>query len=192
MSAFLPFVQSFQASLKAFQLYGPAHPRSVEGLETAEGAVGALFVGDKGFRVAVTGNRLYFGKERQDSKNLHVGAMLRQMEDRQINGLTFTPGVTKEELQSLIVLFSMKPGQVQDAGGSAKILEDRGSEHIRILQSRLEEIGEDEELMSMQGAAQLMGQVAAMGGMGLPGGAGGEGTGTGSGSTGQFSLAGNA
>jgi len=54
MNAFLPFLQSFQASLKAFQLYGPAHPRTVEGLDAAEGATGALFEGDKGCRIAVT------------------------------------------------------------------------------------------------------------------------------------------
>lgn len=183
MSAFLPFAQSLQASLKAFQLYGSAHPRSVEGLEATEGAVGTLFVGDKGCRIAVTAGRLYFGKERQDSKNLHIAAMLRQMEDRQINGLTLAPGITKEDLQALIVLLSMKPGQIQEAGGPGKVLEDRGAQNIKILQSRLEEVGEDEDLVSLQGAAQLMGQVAAMG---AAGGQGGEGSG--SGSTGQFSL----
>lgn len=183
MSAFLPFAQSLQASLKAFQLYGPAHPRSIEGLEATEGAVGTLFVGDRGCRIAVTAGRLYFGKERQDSKNLHIAAMLRQMEDRQINGFTLTPGVTKEELQALMVLFSMKPGQIQEAGGPGKVLEDREVQNIKILQSRLEEVGEDEDLVSLQGAAQLMGQVAAMGALG---GQGGEGSG--SGSTGQFSL----
>ena len=192
MNAFLPFLQSFQASLKAFQLYGPAHPRTVEGLDAADGATGALFEGDKGCRIAVTAGRLYFGKERQDSKNLHVAAMLRQMEDRQVNGLTLAPGVTKEELHSLVVLFSLKPGQVQDAGGPGKLLEDRGVRNIRILQSRLEEVGEGEDLVSLQGAAQLMGQVAAMGmtnGLGSGSGPGtGGGEGSGSGGTGQFSL----
>lgn len=184
MSLFLPFAQSFQAGVKSFQLYGPAHPRTVEALEASLGAVGSLFTGDKGCRIAVTAGRLYFGKDRQDSKNLHISALLRTMEDRQINGFTMVPGVTLEELKSLMTLFTMKPAQIQDAGGPAKVLEDRNVQNIRILQSRLEEIGDDEDLVSLQGAAQLMGQLAAMGG------GGGEGGGAGSRGTGSFSLAG--
>lgn len=210
MSVFLPFAQSFQAAVKAFQLYGPTHPRTVDALDAALGATNALFSDGKGCRIAVTGGRLYFGKERQNSQNLHISALLRQMEDRQINGFSLTPGVTPEELYSLTLLFTMKHAQIMEAGGPDKVLEDREVKNIKILQSRLEEVGEDEDLISMQGAAQLMGQVAALGGMmgggaagdgsgsseagGLPGpggpggGAGGEGGASGSGSTGTFSV----
>lgn len=185
MSVFLPFAQTFQAALKAFQMYGPPHPRTTAALESAEGALGALFTDGKGCRIAITGGRLYFGKERQNSQNLHISALLRQLEDRQINGFSFSPGVTPEELQSLVYLLALKPAKILEEGGPEKILEARGTQNIKILQSRLEEVGEGEDLISMQGAAQLMEQVAALGTMV------GTGNGEGAGAAGESGAAGS-
>lgn len=176
MSSFLPFVQALQGALKAHQLYGANHPRATENVTAGFKFLEEMLAEGQGLRISVSGGRIYFGKERQDAKNLHVSAFMRQLEDRNIPGLTVAPGVTEEEFRALLSLLTLKPGRIQEEGGSAKILEAQNVQHIRVLATRLEEVGEGEDLVSMEGAAGLLGMMAGS----LQGLGGGPGGGTGS------------
>ncbi len=195
MNAFLPFVQAFQAAIKATQLYGIQHPRYQEALSQAFGHLETLVSGTqegRPLRIDLAHGRLFVGKVRQDTKQLHVGALVRQMDDRQLPGLIIVPGVTPEELQTLLLLFNMKPSQIQEAGGADRFLEEAGTLHIRILTTRLQEVGEDEDLVPVKAAADLLEQLAARGEGGGEGEGSGEGEGKGGGEEGSGSGAGPA
>lgn len=156
MSAFLAFAQALQNALKGLQLYGSAHPSTVSGLEAVQTALNALNRETRGFRISVARGRLYFGKELQESGNLFVAALLKQMEERQIHGIAFAPGSMPEELSALFRILLLKPAQVLASGGAGKLLEGAQAKSIRIINVRLEEVGEDEDLVAVKGVAELM------------------------------------
>lgn len=163
MKAFLDFAKAFQLALRALQLYSPGHPRYVEGMRAIATAL-RLAVGESGrLQVTAANGRLLVGSEMADKTSVHVATLLRQMEERNVYGLVFTREATAEELGALLGIFALKPARVAELGGVGKLLEEKGVRNVSLTTTRFEEIGADDELVSLKGAAALAGQALAAG-----------------------------
>ncbi|WP_005033609.1 HEAT repeat domain-containing protein [Holophaga foetida] len=155
MTPFQDFIVAFQRSIKASQMYGPHHPRNLEFMRALEAAYAEFLRGRAQVQLAARNGRMFVDKVPEDAGNLQIGAMAKGFEERSVHALMLYPGATVEELQALLQVLGQKPGDLREAGGAKRVLEDRGVTHIRILATRLEEVTEAGEV-----AAALLESVA--------------------------------
>jgi len=146
MAPFTDFVMTFQRALKALQMYASTHPRYLESLAALEEAYQHLLEGQGQVQVAARNDRLFVNGEMEDSDNLQVRALARDLEARAIHALVFYPGASTEELEVLLSVITMKPAALRALGGAKQRLEAQKVTRIRILATRLEEVSEGGEV----------------------------------------------
>src|SRR5687768_2898374 len=101
MSSFLELAKAVQIALRALQLYSPAHPRTVEAMQSIQAALAAQMGDARKLQVSAASGRLLVNREAADRTNVHVAALLRQMEERNMQGLLLLQGITPSELEAL-------------------------------------------------------------------------------------------
>jgi HD-GYP domain-containing protein (c-di-GMP phosphodiesterase class II) len=67
-----------------------------------------------------------------------AGSLLGACRRREIESLTFLPGLTTEELAQLITLLALEPDELAEVGGSRNFLLSHGAEHVLV--ERLHEV----------------------------------------------------
>ena len=162
MSASLDFLVSFQWALKTCRLYGPAHVRSREGVTALQGGYQRFLKDKPQVQIAARNGKMFVDKVLEDAQNLQTKALAGELEERGIHALLLFPGATLEELQALIDVLCLKPGQVRAQGGAKKLLEDKGVTRVRILAVRLEDVSEGGEISAalLESLAGLAGAIS--------------------------------
>src|SRR5207247_2728925 len=130
-------VRRFAAALRGIELYSPSHPlveRALDAL-TAAAAAGlksapSIVIGFVGDEVVVDGSRLPRG-------TASLAAFARDLRERDVEKITFTRGLTRDEMRSLVALFSERtPGATL-----ADRLSARGIRHVTLGRIVVEEAG---------------------------------------------------
>lgn len=146
MASFTDFVLTFQRALKALQMYASTHPRYLESLAALETAYQRLLEGQGQVQVAARNDRLFVNGEIEDTDNLQVRALARDLEARAIHALVLYPGANAEELEVLLSTLTMKSAALRALGGAKQRLEAQNVTRIRILATRLEDVSEAGEV----------------------------------------------
>lgn len=146
---FLELAQAMQLALKSLQMYTSAHPRAVEALEKVNRVLGAWLGMEPKLHIACSAGKVFVDGTPVEGQNVHVGALHRQMTERQILGFLIKRGATEEDILSLLQLLILKPAKIEELGGPEKVLKDLGTRNIEITQTRYEVIrdgdsGEDD------------------------------------------------
>jgi hypothetical protein len=146
---FLELAQSLQMALKSLQMYTSGHPRSVEATGKVNLLLGAWLGLEPKLHIAASAGKLFLDGSPVEGQSVHLNALQRQMADRQILGFLIKRGADQEEILSLLQLLILKPAKIEAAGGPAQVLQDLGTRHIEITQTRYEVVrdgdgGEDD------------------------------------------------
>jgi len=121
-------VRRFAAALRGIELYSPSHPlveRALDAL-TANAAAGlksalSIVIGFVGDEVVVDGSRLPRG-------TASLAAFARDLRERDVEKITFTRGLTRDEIRSLVALLTERtPGVTL-----ADRLSARGIRHVTL------------------------------------------------------------
>jgi hypothetical protein len=144
MSDFLEFAQTLQMALKSRLMYTAAHPRSEAALDALTANVEGWLREKPTFHVAASGGKVFVDSQPFEGQSIHLTAVARTLADRQISGVIFSQGVTRDEISELLELFSLKPPKIEERGGAARILEERNLQHIRLGQTQYREVREGE------------------------------------------------
>ena len=144
MSDFLSIVQAFQLAIKATLMYTTSHPRTRAALDTLEGHLSDWFTDKTSLHLAAYEGKLFLDGAPFEGTHVHLGALAKQLLDRQISGLIFQRGVTGDELESVVELLILKPAKIEEAGGAAAILEKKALPHVRLSQTQYKEVREGE------------------------------------------------
>jgi HEAT repeat protein len=157
---------SFHWALKACRLYGVAHPRYLQVLSGLEGGYQRFLEGKAQVQIAARSGKIFVDKMIEDAQNLQVKVLASELEERGVHALLLYPGATREELQALINIMCMKPGQIRELGGAKKLLEEKSVQRIRILAVRLEDVSESGEISValLESVAGFMSGMPKMGG----------------------------
>jgi HEAT repeat protein len=142
MSDSLDFLVSFQWALKTCRLYGPTHLRNIEVVTALHGAYQRFLKDKPQVQIAARNGKMFIDKMVEGSQNIQIKTLAGELEDRGIHALLLYPDASADELQSLLNVLCLKPGQVQAQGGAKKLLEEMGVVRIQILAVRLEDVSE--------------------------------------------------
>ena len=145
MSTFLQLAQSLAVALKALQMYTANHPRAQESLAGAHGKLEAMFWGQERVQLVVTGHKAFVDGMVQDPKNPHIGILVKLVSERGISGFLFERGTSPEELLIFLHGLALKPAKLEEQGGFEALLQTHGVRHIRVSQTRYQEVTEGEE-----------------------------------------------
>ncbi|MDR3684975.1 MAG: HEAT repeat domain-containing protein [Geothrix sp.] len=145
MSDFLPLAQSLTVALKVLQMYTATHPRSQESLAAAHANLERWLAEQERLQFIISGSKAFVDGQVQDPKNPHIGTLVRLIAERGVSGFNFERGVTPEELLAFLHGFVIKPAKLEEQGGFEALLQASGVTHIRVSQTRYQEVVAGEE-----------------------------------------------
>ena len=145
MSDFLQTAQSLAVALKALQMYTASHPRSQESLATAHAVLGRWLAEQDRLQFVVSGTKAFLDGQVQDTRNPHISALAKLVSDRGISGFVFERGLSADELLAFLQGLATKPAKLEEQGGFESLLQSAGVRHIKVSQTRYQEVTEGEE-----------------------------------------------
>jgi HEAT repeat protein len=146
MSDFLQLAQSLAIALKALQMYTAAHPRAQEALASAHGVLNRWLLEQERLQFVVSGSKAFLDGQVQDSRSPHVSGLVRLVSDRGISGFVFERGVSPDEFLAFLQGLATKPARLEELGGFEALLRSAGVTHIKVSQTRYQEVAEGEEM----------------------------------------------
>jgi HEAT repeat protein len=132
--------------LRTVQMYQSAEHPSVEmSLEALQGTVSEILQHRKSITLTRMGSDLLIDDVKNRKKEKFVDDFVQQLDERNVNSITITQGVSVEEMRVLSTLFTQTHTQVKQAGGASRILEKGGVTHILMDQFKYGIISGDAE-----------------------------------------------
>jgi HEAT repeat protein len=148
MSDFLQVTQSLAVALKALQMYTAHHPRAQESLATTHTKLTGLLGNKDRITFVVSGLKAFVDGQVQDAKSPHITLLVKLISERGISGFVFERGVEAEEVLAFLEGLATKPPKLEEQGGFEALLSAAGVRHIRVSQTRYQEVREGEESAS--------------------------------------------
>jgi hypothetical protein len=145
MSDFQQLAQSLAVALKALQMYTALHPRAQESLASAHAILTKWLTDQDRVQFVVSGSKAFVDGQVQDTRSPHVTALVKLVSERGISGFVFERGVTEDEMLSFLQGLATKPQKLEEQGGFEALLQDAGVVHIRLSQTRYQEVSEGDE-----------------------------------------------
>jgi HEAT repeat protein len=145
MSDFLQLAQSLTVAMKALQMYTERHPRAQESLATTHARLEGLLEDKERIQFVVTGLKAFVDGQVQDPKSPHINILVKLVSERGVSGFVFERGVEVEEVLAFLQGLTLKPPKLDELGGFEALLHEAGVRHIRLSQTRYQEVTEGEE-----------------------------------------------
>ncbi len=145
MSDFLQLAQSLTVAMKALQMYTERHPRAQESLATTHARLEDLLADKERIQFVVTGPKAFVDGQVQDPKSPHINILVKLVSERGVSGFVFERGVEVEEVLAFLHGLTLKPPKLDELGGFEALLHEAGVRHIRLSQTRYQEVTEGEE-----------------------------------------------
>jgi hypothetical protein len=145
MTDFPQLAQSLAVAMKALQMYTERHPRAQESLATTHARLEDLLVDKERIQFVVTGLKAFVDGQVQDPKNPHINMLVKLVSERGVSGFVFERGVEVEEVLAFLQGLTIKPPKLDELGGFEALLHEAGVRHIRLSQTRYQEVTEGEE-----------------------------------------------
>lgn len=165
MKDFPRLAQTMSVALKALQMYTEAHPRTQEAAAIAHATLVLWFSTHPKLQFVVTGTKVFVDGELQETRSPHVVGLAKLVAERGISGFTFEPGVSPAEYLVFLAALGTRPQVLEEQGGFEAVLRAAGVLHIKVAQTRYQEIREGEQSGSGDQAPALNPAAPAQGAM---------------------------
>ena len=165
MKDFPRLAQTMSVALKALQMYTESHPRTQEAAAIAHATLGLWFSAHPKLQFVVTGTKVFVDGELQETRSPHVVGLAKLVAERGISGFTFEPGVSPAEYLVFLAALGTRPQVLEEQGGFEAVLRTAGVLHIKVAQTRYQEIREGEQGGSGDQAPALNPAAPAQGAM---------------------------
>ncbi|HEX9011201.1 MAG TPA: HEAT repeat domain-containing protein [Holophagaceae bacterium] len=142
MSGFLELSQGMAMALKSLQMYTAAHPRTQEAVAASHAQLTALLAGQERMQFVASAGRAFVDGQVVEVRSPQLTALIRQVSERGLNGFRFERGVTPEEFLAFLQILILKPQRIEEQGGFEALLAAEGVRHIKVSQTRYEEVRE--------------------------------------------------
>lgn len=124
------FVQAFVSSLKGLKLYPLQHPALTRQIQTFRGALHSCFQGRQSLRIGLHDGALVVDDMLLPADMQAADDLAKLFQSLKLTGIQFDPGVTEEELCTLLSLLSSKPHADKSL---ESILEEKRLPHVHPL-----------------------------------------------------------
>ncbi len=145
MKDFPRLAQTMSVALKALQMYTETHPRTEEAAAIAHATLGLWFSEHAKLQFVVTGTKVFVDGELQETRSPHVTGLAKLVAERGISGFTFEPGVSPAEYLVFLAGLGTRPQLLDEQGGFEALLRNAGVLHIKVAQTRYQEISEGDQ-----------------------------------------------
>ena len=145
MNEFLPLAQSLSVALKALQMYTAGHPRTEESMAASLALLNLHLRDQERIQFVVTGSKAFVDGQVQDAKSPHIQTLVRLVSERGISGFVVDRGVTAPELVVFLQGLGTKATKLEEQGGFEALFSATGVIHIRVSQTRYQEVTDGED-----------------------------------------------
>ena len=145
MKNFPQLAQTMRIALRALQMYTESHPRTQEAAALAHATLDLWLSAQPKLQFVVTGTKVFVDGELQETRSPHVTALAQLVAERSISGFTFERGVTPAEYLVFLAGLGTRPQLLDEQGGFEAMLRSAGILHIKVAQTRYQEIREGEQ-----------------------------------------------
>jgi hypothetical protein len=142
MSGFLELSQGMAMALKSLQMYTAAHPRTQEAVAASHAQLTALLAGQERMQFVASAGHAFVDGQVLEVRSPQLTSLIRQVSERGLNGFRFERGVTTEEYLAFLQILILKPQRIEEQGGFEALLAAEGVQHIKVSQTRYEEVRE--------------------------------------------------
>lgn len=142
MSGFLELSQGMAMALKSLQMYTAAHPRTQEAVAASHAQLTALLAGQERMQFVASAGRAFVDGQVVEVRSPQLTSLIRQVSERGLNGFRFERGVTAGEYLAFLQVLILKPQRIEEQGGFEALLAAEGVQHIKVSQTRYEEVRE--------------------------------------------------
>lgn len=140
-------IKLFSLVLKQSRLYSATHPAAQLAFRNFYSGLQQLVTSDGALTFGFMEAQIVVNEQPFDRKKTGVGDLLKECQHLHIESLIFEPGVTEEELNSLVRVMTIPRGTIEAEGGFKKAFEKEGFQRIRLGMSRYRMIKEEEEVV---------------------------------------------
>ena len=141
--------------LRTMKMYQSADHPSVEmGVTAMHGLLGEVLEGRKSITLTRLGSDLLIEDVKNRKKEMYVDQFVQGMDERNINSITITQGVSEQEIRAMAMLFARTFAQVKKDGGAKRFLDKHGVTHILVDQFKYGIISSDQVEEDVENVAQ--------------------------------------
>ncbi|MDO9541155.1 MAG: ATP-binding protein [Kiritimatiellia bacterium] len=123
-------LSKFFLALQNIRFYPPTHSLVQESLSVLFTLLQDVLASGKDFAFGFVEKKLMVNGQPVDADPAQTEALARHFEVLHIDNITLRPGLTQSELRSFLECMSIKPEQLNEAGGMKKILAGKGLRHV--------------------------------------------------------------
>src|SRR5262252_1965325 len=133
-------VRRLTAALRATELYAPNHPLIQRGIDALSAAATSGLQSAPSMVVAFIGDDIVVNATRLPKSSATLAGFARDLRERDVDKVTFTRGVTKEDMRALVSVL----GDRKTPGSLPERLASRGVRHITLGRVVVEEVSDDQ------------------------------------------------
>lgn len=135
-------IKRLELLMKTLQMFPSGHP-SIEPSTDAFTSILSKFLGENAqVTLSIMGDTVMVNDFRVERKSLGSGGFVRSFSDRKISSISFSPGITGDQIQIFAKIFNRPPVYIAEHGGMARLIELRGLDTISINRFHYELISE--------------------------------------------------
>ncbi len=135
-------IKRLELLMKTLQMFPSGHP-SIEPSTESFTNILSKFLGENAqVTLSIMGDTVMVNDLRVERKSLGAGGFIRSFSDRSISSISFSPGITGDQIQTFAKIFNRPPVYIAEHGGMARLIELRGLDTISINRFHYELIAE--------------------------------------------------
>ena len=146
------FVGELITALHKFSLYPPNHPIIKDALKETQAILGEILKTKKELTFSLSGENkmLVEGSPVSDKTFYLLDEFISEFKKLQAESITFSEGLTIEELEAFLKAILMKPEDLKKQGGINQIFVDKGIKHIRANLFSYVKVEKDKDIIAVE------------------------------------------
>jgi len=157
-------VKLFSLALNQYRLYSENHPTVQMAVRNLFSVVKGALKSDGVVNLLSAGDHLLVNNVSLDKKTTGVAPLLNEWGRRQIEVVTFEPGLGDGEIESFLKLLALPVRSREEVGGFKKKFAEARFRHIQLRSARFQVVGEEEKVVGREEIGPGLGKGEESGG----------------------------
>ncbi|MBU0759921.1 MAG: cell wall metabolism sensor histidine kinase WalK [Candidatus Omnitrophica bacterium] len=149
-------IKALNLAVIQYTMYPHEHILAKGALETAYNSLTEALKDKKDLIFGIVENRLLVEDAVLNDAVSLIARFFDNFKKLKIDSLTFSAGITKQELSSLIAVMAMREDTIEASGGAKKLLASNATPNIKLENVRYERVGEGETVVSLEDGEKIV------------------------------------
>ena len=135
-------IKRLELLMKTLQMFPSGHPSIDPSTESFTSILLKFLSENTQVTLSIMGDTIMVNDLRVERKSIGTSGFIRSFSDRKISSISFSPGITGDQIQTFAKIFNRPPVYISEHGGMARLIELRGLDTISINRFHYELISE--------------------------------------------------